>query len=315
MKIVAGIDVSKEVFDVFFSGREKEFQNCAAGHLAAAKWCTGAELVVMEATGTYHMALACLLHAEGFNVSVVNPARSCWHAKSMGCRNKTDRVDARVLADFGQSRDLALFVPPRESERAMRRLTRLRDDLVAQRVQGRTRMHDPGLTEFERAMWASQEAFLSGQISQAECEIRGVVASDGVLKLDFARLMDIPGFGAVTCWTTLAEMGDPRRFESAKQVAAFAGVCPCLRRSGTSLTGSGRLSRQGSGTLRKALYMAAVAAVRRPNPFQAFYLCLLNRGKSKKTALVAVMHKLIRAAYGVLKGGCPFDPEKTKTSN
>ena len=314
MKSVAGIDVSKASLDVCFREKTKTFANDLAGFQALMRWCKGAELVVMEATGSYHFDLACALHEKGFSVAVVNPARACYYAKSMGKRNKTDSVDAGVLAEFGRTHELELFVPPSEAERSLCRLVRLRSDLVVQRAQGKIRVQDPAVTEFERAMWKSQRVFFDEQIAQVETEILNVLASEEGLTAAYGLLLGIPGVGTVTAWTILAEVRDIRRFDSAKKVAAFAGVCPSLRQSGTSLNGPGKLSRQGNSTLRKALYMAAVAAIRIDGSFQDFFVRLVSQGKAKKTALVAVMHKLIRTAYGVLKSGSPFNQERALTT-
>ena len=314
MKSVAGIDVSKASLDVCFREKTKTFANDLAGFQALMRWCKGAELVVMEATGSYHFDLACALHEKGFSVAVVNPARACYYAKSMGKRNKTDSVDAGVLAEFGRTHELELFVPPSEAERSLCRLVRLRSDLVVQRAQGKIRVQDPAVTEFERAMWKSQRVFFDEQIAQVETEILNVLASEEGLTAAYGLLLGIPGIGTVTAWTILAEVRDIRRFDSAKKVAAFAGVCPSLRQSGTSLNGPGKLSRQGNSTLRKALYMAAVAAIRIDGSFQDFFVRLVSQGKAKKTALVAVMHKLIRTAYGVLKSGSPFNQERALTT-
>jgi transposase len=314
MKSVAGIDVSKASLDVCFREKTKTFDNDLAGHRALMRWCKGAELVVMEATGSYHFDLACALHEKGFSVAVVNPARACYYAKSMGKRNKTDSVDAGVLAEFGRTHELELFVPPSEGERSLCRLVRLRSDLVVQRAQGKIRVQDPAVTEFERVMWEAQELFLNGQIAVVEKEITKVLASEEALTAAYDLLLGIPGVGAVTAWTILAEVRDIKRFDSAKKIAAFAGVCPSLRQSGTSLKGPGKLSRQGNSTLRKALYMAAVAAIRLGGAFQDFFVRLVSQGKAKKTALVAVMHKLIRTAYGVLKSGDPFIDKRALTT-
>jgi len=307
MNIIAGIDISKATVDVCVAGKTRSFANDLQGYRQVAKYCKAASLVVMEATGTYHLGLACYLHSRDFKVAVVNPARPCYYAKSLGLRNKTDKVDARVLAEFGRTHELELFVPPTDAELNLCRLVRLRSDLVAQRVQGKNRISDPAVTGFEGSLLAAQAAFLDEQIDQVEREIVRVLKSDEALGRACDLLTSIPGIGAVTAWSILAEVRDVRRFASAKKVAAFAGLCPSLRHSGTSLTGSGKLSRQGCRPLRKALYMAAVAAIRCSGPFEDFYERLLAQRKAKRAALVAVMHKLIRVAYGVLKGGVPFD--------
>lgn len=314
MKSVAGIDVSKASLDVCFGEKTKSFDNDSAGIQALMRWCKGAELVVMEATGSYHFDLACALHEKGFAVAVVNPARACYYAKSMGKRNKTDSVDAGVLAEFGRTHELELFVPPSEAERSLCRLVRLRSDLVVQRAQGKIRVQDPAVTEFEVAMWKSQKVFFDEQIGAVEKEIAKVLASEKALTAAYDLLLGIPGIGTVTAWTILAEVRDIKRFDSAKKIAAFAGVCPSLRQSGTSLRGPGKLSRQGNSTLRKALYMASVAAIRLDGVFQDFFVRLVSQGKAKKTALVAVMHKLIRTAYGVLKSGDPFIDKRALTN-
>ncbi len=306
MKSVAGIDVSKATLDVYFQGKSQSFSNDAAGHRKLAKWCKKADLFVMEATGAYHFALACALHQEQLPVAVVNPARSCYYAKSRGNRNKTDRVDAKSLAQFGVAHELELFVPPTQETQLLCRYVRLRSDLVTQRVQNKNRRQEPGISELECSMLKAQGEFIDTQIQQIESEIEKAVESSEELKTSMNLLTSIPGIGEVTAWTLLAELKDFKRFSSAKKVAAFAGLCPSLRESGTSLKGHSSLSRQGNRTLRKCMYMAAIASIRQANTFQTFYFTLLEKGNTKMAALGAVMHKLIRVAYGVVKNQTPF---------
>lgn len=315
MKSVAGIDVSKATLDVRFQGKSLSFANDAAGHKKLARWIKGAELVVMEATGAYHFAAACALHKANLPVAVVNPARPCYYAKSLGKRNKTDKVDAKTLVEFGCTHELDLFVPPTQEEQALCQYVRLRSDLVDQRAQVKNRLKEPMVSGFEMNMLKAQAEFFDGQISSVEKEIQKLVKSSSVLTRSVELLTGIPGIGQVSAWTLLAELKDVKRFASAKKVAAFAGLCPAVRQSGTSLTGPGTLSRQGNRTVRKCLYMSALAAIRQEGAFREFFLRLVTKGKNKKSALVAVMHKLIRTAFGVLKKDCPFNPEwalKTK---
>lgn len=314
MKSVVGIDVSKASLDVCFGNKIKSFKNDQSGFAAIIRWCKDAELFVMEATGSYHFELALALHEKGREVAVINPARAHFYAKSAGKRNKTDAIDAALLADFGRKHELERFLPPTQAQQSLCRLTRLREDLVVQKAQGKVRAQDPALTELETKVWSAQEEFLASQIALVENQISKVIQEENSLQQDYERLLGIPGIGKVTAWTILAEVRDIRRFVSAKKVAAFAGVCPSLRHSGTSLKGPGKLSRQGNSTLRKALYMAALAAIRHAGTFQTFFVNLVNKGKTKKIALVAVMHKLIRTAYGVLKSGSPFIQERALTT-
>lgn len=314
MKIVAGIDVSKGTLDIRHKGKSLVASNDPSGFRRVAKFCQGADWVVMEATGSYHAALALYLHAKGFQVAVLNPARPAYYARSMGKRNKTDQVDAQTLVEFGQTHELEAFAPPTERELLLCRLVRLRADLVEQRAQVKGRMKDPAQTSFECEMLQKQYQFFKEQIGLVEKKITALIQAEPVFLQAYELLTGISGIGPVTAWTWMAEMRDIGRFESAKKVGAFIGLCPSLRHSGTSVNGPGKLSRQGNATLRKALYLAALAAIREDNLFQAFYIRLLQKGKPNKTAIVAVMHKLARVAYAVLKSGIPFKPERALTN-
>lgn len=312
MKIVAGIDISKASVDVFLCGQVRTFPNEREGFRRLAKWLRSGEasLVVMEATGSYHVEVGDHLVLEGFSVAVVNPAWVHYYARSQGKRNKTDQVDARTLAEFGHSHsELTLYVPATEERKRLVRLVRMRADVVGQASTVKVRRQEKQLTETEMRLLQAQAQFFESQIDELEREIRALVRACSALSLQVERLQTIPGIGEVSAWTLLSELGDLDRFESSKQVAAFTGVCPTNRQSGTSLHRSS-LCRNGNRHARKVLYMAALSAVRTPNPFQEFFLRLLSKGKPKKTALVAVMHKLLRVAYAVVKRGCPFIPER-----
>ena len=314
MERVAGIDVSKASLDVSFLGKSKSFRNDHAGHKELASWLKKPELVVMEATGSYHFELACFLHDQGFKVAVVNPARPHHYAKSLGKRIKTDKVDARVLAEFGKNHELTLFAPPPDEARLLIRLVRMRSDLVSMRSQAKNRLHDPGVLPFELTKLAEQVAFFSEQIEEIEKNIRELIKATEALKKACTDLRTIPGIGEITAWTLLSELPDVSQFASAKKIGAYAGLCPSSRESGSSLKGSGRLCKQGNATLRKSLYMSAIAASRLSNPFGEFYNKLVAKGKKKMTAIIAVMHKLLRVAYGVLKTGMKYDPNMLLTA-
>ena len=122
----------------------------------------------------------------------------------------------------------------------------------------------------------------------------------------------LPGIGAATAAALLAEVPDLLQYKSARQVAAFAGLVPRERQSGSSIRGRVRLSKIGNARLRKALYYLAVTALRCSPFFQAWAEGLGQRGKSKMAVIGAAMRKLVHLAYGVLKPGKPFDPEWAK---
>lgn len=317
MKSVAGIDVSKQTLDVHAVGVWKQFTNDASGiskvraFLARCK----VQLVVMEATGSYHESLAVALHEAGFEVVVANPARTHYFAKSLGKRLKTDKVDAQVLAQFGVSQGEALerFTPPPLAVRQFRSLVRMRHDLITTCASAKGRLKGVNLEALEVKLLTAQVAFFKAQIQELDAQIRELLARTDSLGGAEKLLLTIPGVGPITAWTLISELGDLHRFESAKQVAAFAGVCPSFQHSGTSATGTGRMSRVGNRTVRKLLYLAALAAVKADGVFKDQFLHMTHRGKPKMIAVVAVMHKILRVAYGVVKSGCPFMKERALT--
>src|SRR4029079_17216694 len=120
-------------------------------------------------------------------------------------------------------------------------------------------------------------------------------------------LRSIDGVGRMVAVTILAEVPAISAFTRARDVAAFAGLTPALARSGTSVWRRGRMTKEGSALLRKMLYMAALQAVKRPtNAFHKCYSACLESGKPKMCAIGAIMHKILRVAFGVLKHNTPF---------
>jgi transposase len=136
---------------------------------------------------------------------------------------------------------------------------------------------------------------------------KGHIDDDPDLKNNAQLLESIPGIGAATAALLLAELGDMTQFSNARQVAAFAGLVPRIRESGTSLRGRARLSKVGSSRLRKSLYYPAITALRFNPLIKAFGLNLSAKGKSKMLVIGAAMRKLLHIAYGVLKSRRSFD--------
>ena len=134
------------------------------------------------------------------------------------------------------------------------------------------------------------------------------------LKRQSELLDSIPGVGQTTAALFLAEIVDIRQYKSARQVAAFAGLVPRERRSGTSVRGKVRLSKIGNARLKKALYFPAITALRCSEFFKQWASGMRERGKCKMSVIGAAMRKLIHLAYGVLKTGKPFDPNWAKTA-
>jgi transposase len=316
-----GLDLAKLKFDaclVRASGklRHRTFSNSEAGFAQLSAWLTknGAALThaCMEATGAYYEALATYLHDAGHAVSVVNPAAIKAYAQSRLSRTKTDRVDAALIAGFCAERRPPAWHPPAPELRELQALVRRREALIEMRVVEENRLAAGGGVAAVRESVEEHITYLSEQIKRTEALIRSHIDSHPGLKRQRELLDTIPGIAEATAAALPAEVPDIKQYKSARQVAAFAGLVPRERQSGSSVRGRVRLSKIGNARLRKALYFPAVTALRCSPFFQSWAEGLRQRGKSKMAVIGAAMRKLVHLAYGVLKTGRPFDPEWTQ---
>lgn len=321
-----GLDLAKLKFNACLthgSGklRHKVFANNPVGFSQLAGWLSqqGVERVhaCMEATGTYGEALAAYLHEAGHTVSRVNPAAIKAYAQSHLSRTKNDRVDAALIAGFCAERRPPAWEPPASELRELQALVRRLDSLVAMRTMEENRLSSGIAVAAVRESVEELIAHLTEQIKRTEALIRSHIDSHPGLRRQRELLDSIPGIGEATAAALLAEVPDLKQYRRARQVAAFAGLVPRERQSGSSVRGRVRLSKIGNARLRKALYFPAVTALRCSPFFQAWAEGLRARGKSKMSVIGAAMRKLVHLAYGVLKSGRPFDPEwaqKQKTA-
>jgi transposase len=321
-----GLDVPKSKFNACLireSGklRHTSFANSPAGFAQLSGWLAklGASSAhaCVEATDTCYEALAAYLHGEGHAVSVVNPAPVKAYAQSRQSRTKNDRVDAELIAGFCAERRPARWRPPAPELRELQALVRRLDSLREMRTMGDDRLSSGATVAAVRASLEESIAHLTEQTQKTEALIHDHVERHPALGRQRELLDTLPGVGEATAAAFLAEVPDIKEYRSARQVAAFAGLVPCERQSGSSVRGRVRLSKIGNARLRKALNIPAVTALRCSPFFQTWAEGLRQRGKSKMSVIGAAMRKLIHLAYGVLKTGRPFDPEwalKQKTA-
>lgn len=318
-----GLDVAKLKFNaclVRAGGklRHKVFANNPGGFSQLADWLSeqgvGRVHACMEATGTYGDSLATHLHEAGHTVSRVNPAAIKAYAQSHLSRTKNDRVDAALIAGFCAERRPPGWRPPAPELRELQALVRRLDSLVEIRTMEENRLSAGIAVEAVRESVEELIAHLSEQIKRTEALIRDHIGNHPGLKKQRELLDSIPGVGEATAAVLLAEVPDIKEYRSARQVAAFAGLVPRERQSGSSVRGRVRLSKIGNARLRKALYFPAITALRCNPFFQSWAEGLRQRGKSKMAVIGAVMRKLVHIAYGVLKTGQPFDPQWAKNA-
>ena len=309
-----GIDISKETFHAsLLSDRgeaKKVFPNTQRGFEQLIAWLRNRHAndasICMEATGAYWEALAVYLHGLGHFVSVVNPARIKAFAQSELLRTKTDAVDAALIARFCKSQGPEPWIPPPPEVRILQTLMRHYEHLKTTRVQ-QSAYEQSSEAAVVKASIRKVIATLDAQIAQVEREIRQHFDDHPDLKRKRDLLTSIPGIGETTAGSLLAEIPHLDRFESAKAVAAYAGLSPRHRRSGTSIHGKPRLCKTGNSRLRKALYMPAIVALRFNPILREFADRLAAVGKHKRLIIGAVMRKLLVLAYGILRSGKRFD--------
>lgn len=317
MTSILGIDVAKAkldcaLLDAHGKWRTKVVENTPAGFAVLSEWLAkhGAQQVhaCMEATGTYWEAVAEYLADAGHCVSVVNPAQIKAYAGAALVRTKTDRVDARLIAQFCAAQRPAPWVAPAPALRQLRALVLRRDALLAMLTQEQNRLAVARTVvrpSIERHIEQLRQA-----IGEIEAAIRKGIDDDPDLKQQAALLGSIPGLGEKSIPVLLAYYGGPPRFANARQAAAFAGLDPRQHQSGSSIKAKPRLSKVGHTLLRKALYMPAMTALSRTAWGKAFKQRLSTAAKAPMVIIGAMMRKLVHVAYGVLKSGLPFDPRK-----
>lgn len=324
MRYFIGIDVAKAKLDVLWLRdaealkiKTKVFPNQPQGFKALKTWLekhVTNELstvhVTLEATGVYHEALAYALHEMGAQVSVVNPAFVRDFGKGLGVRNKTDKKDSMVLARYGAMTRPALWQPEpvevRELKALLARLSALQTDLQREL----NRLEKAQVSQASQVVIDSIEAMvgkLQKESKRVEQQIDDHIDQNPDLKHDRELLDSIPGVGSVVSREMLAMLRS-RHFVRASQAAAFIGLVPKLKESGT-FKGRTTLSKNGSSRLRATLYMAAVVATQYNPDIKRQYERLTQAGKTKMQALGAAMRKLVQICFGVLKHQSEYRPQ------
>lgn len=322
MTTILGIDVAQATLAVALWRDNAvvelaEFDNTQAGFNKLQRFLKKRQTVpvhaCLEATGRYWERLAEFLVEHGHEVSVVNPARIKKYAESQLQRNKTDRLDAEIIADFCQSQHPPCWSPPSPAQRELQTLVRHLADLESDRQRQRNRLHalqhaaHPSSTVTDNLQ--QQINFLTDQIEHVKQAIQDHIDRYPDLKQQRDLLDSIQGIGPLTAAKLLGEYGDMSQFTDVRQVVAFAGLNPRHRQSGTSVRGHTSISKMGRSSIRATLYMPAVVAKRANPRLAAFADRLAARGLRPMEIVVAIMRKLLHFAFGVLKSRQPFDPD------
>ena len=308
-----GIDVAKAWLDVAGTAGEtvRRFANDPDGiaALVAALRPQAPALIVLEATGGHETAVTAALAAAGLPVAVVNPRQVRDFARASGQLAKTDALDARILARFAQRMQPPARPLPEATSQDLAALLARRRQLVEMRTAETNRR--PSLAPRLRVRLDEHLTWLSQQIAELDRELDQTLRESPVWQAKEARLRTIPGIGPVVARTLLGELPELGTLDR-QQVATLAGVAPLNQDSGQR-TGARRIW-GGRASVRAALYMAVVTAIRCNPVIRPFYQRLRAAGKPVKVAMVACMRKLLVFANAVLRDDVDWSPHGLQTA-
>jgi len=297
-----GIDVSKSSLDIYILESDLHWQSNntetdihqLASRLARFKLSR----IIVEATGGYERKLVEQLAAKGLPVVIVQPVQARQFAKAQGVFAKTDKIDARLLAQFGST--LKPEVRPIQSHkiRYIRDLLARKRQLTASRTQALNRNQNA-----DKALASSHCRLikvLDKEVEWINCRLQKAIAEIAEWKATYNLLISVPGVGDGVAYTLLGELPELGSLTS-RQVAALTGLAPYNRDSG-NMRGKRRI-RGGRAPIRTMLYMAMMCAIQHNPVMKSFYLRLVGQGKHKKVALTACMRKLMTILNAMVRDG------------
>jgi transposase len=302
------VDVSKERLDLavwpgheFFSVANEPH---AMKRLVERLRTLNCARIVLEATGGYESLVAGALWAADLPVVMVNPRRARAFAQGIGQLAKSDRLDARMLAQYATRPELKVRALPDDETRNLRALCARREELVEMLVAEQHRLEHA--TKPVRREINGHINFLRKRLKRADHDIDQAVKGSPLWHEQSALLESVPGVGKVLCASLLARLPELGRLNR-REVAALVGVAPRKNESGQfhgheSIAG-------GRAALRRPLYMAALSAIRCNPPLRQKFRELRRAGKPGKLALVAVMRKLLVILNAMLKTQTPWRPQ------
>jgi transposase len=241
---------------------------------------------------------------------VANPRSVRDFAKAMMQRSKNDPLDAQVLREYGERMPFRAWQRPSKNRLALWSIARRIEALTAQSRAEKNRRHAAGISQATPACVRRDIArnlqWQQRSLRQLRQEARKCIAAEAELQRKFQLLVSVPGIAQNSALQILGELAVLPADRDLRQWVAYAGLDPTEHRSGESVRRQSRLSRAGNRHLRSALYMPALVAIRWEPHLRGFYEHLVNRGKRKKQALLAVARKLLHAIYGMFRNDCTY---------
>lgn len=276
---------------------------------------SGAPLqVLVEATGIYYLDVALIAAELGAEVMVINPKAAHNFSRALQQRNKTDALDAAMLLEFLRRMPFTRWTPPRAALLELRHYGRYLTQLTEDSTAAKNRLHALNSVQSSpRALRADLQRAVAGlarRIERLRKEAIALIQADPELKPAFRALISIVGVADTSAVSLLSELAVLPRDLSSRACVCHAGLDVRIFQSGTSVAKAPRISRHGNKYLRRALFHPALAASQHDPHARAFRDRLVARGKKKMQALVAIMRKLLTAAWALIKNPAEYDGSK-----
>ena len=329
VKQAVGIDVAQKelvitigkMYDDFTTEQSgyKVFKNTPTGIVALVDWVkkltdnSVSVRYVMEATGVYHQKFAYYLDQNNYEVSIVLPNKISNYIRTLEIKTITDKTCSQAICQFGLERKLDQWHVPNNVYKVLQQLTRERDQIVLERSIIKNQIHaekteaETNLNSLRRM--EERIKFLNSQEKEIKIEITKIINKEPNLRVIVDRISTLPGVGELTAVTVLAETNGFELIRNKSQLVSYAGLDVKEKQSGTSVKGKPRISKQGNRTLRKAMHLPALSAVKWNENFKAIYARLISKHGIKMKALVAIQRKQLELIYILFKNETVYDNE------
>jgi len=309
--VFVGIDVSKSTFNAHWQGVDAEYANNRRGWSKLLLDAPENSTFGMESTGNHHYRLAAFVHSKGYPVKVFNPYLARLWARSLGGIAANDKIDARNLSKYAATDQVAeLSWEPLSPELARARaivsvlsgLARLTSR--SKQMKKAVAIIATGKNKDIPDVLGYVAAVCEEQVEALEKELCDIIAD--VYPAQFELIQSIPGIAAKTAAVLLVFTRGFEKFETHRQLVKYIGLAPTVHDSGVSVNVKGHISKTGNPYIRSLLFLCAFSAARHNTICEDLYSRLIARNKKPKVAFTAVMHRLLKIAFGVVRSGVPF---------
>lgn len=319
VKEFVGIDISKLTFDVGIPTdkdkqyKHRKYDNNKNGFADLIKVLPPNCVCVMEASGPYYMNLANYLYSAGIEVRVVNPLAVKHFSRMRMTRAKTDKKDAALIAEYAKSENPPVWKPKAKHLLELQQLQSVLEGFVTRKTQVQNQFEALSFSGIKKSsaidLLKKEIIHVASMIKKIEKQMEDIALAHH--KEMLKQLQSIPGIGKRTAMLLIVITDGFTRFETAKQLVGYVGLCPRIYDSGTSVKGKQRICKMGMASMRTLLYMCAMTAKQSNQACADMYNRLKAKGKNGKLILVAIANKLIKQAFAIARSNSFYEPKLT----